>query len=72
MNVRVLTLDEITDDLLTECGLRRGAAAAPNYRCIDSMAVLVPTADIIGPSRRKRGGILLRSSRGPVSRLNEW
>jgi hypothetical protein len=53
MSVRILTLDDVTDDLLAECGLNRGAASAPSYRCAEPTAVLLPTAKVIGPGRRK-------------------
>jgi hypothetical protein len=53
MNVRVLTLDDVPDELLFECGLTRGGASAESYHCAELTAVLLPTVQVIGPSRRK-------------------
>ena len=49
----MLTLDDVTDELLAECGLTRGAASTESYRCAEPTAVLLPTAKVIGPTRRK-------------------
>jgi ParB-like nuclease domain len=54
MTVRVLTLDDVPDELLAECGLIRGGAAAESYRCNDKLAVLIPTTEVIGPSARRK------------------
>lgn len=43
----------MTDELLAECGLSRGGARAPSYRCAECAAVLIPTLDVVGPTRRK-------------------
>ena len=48
MKLRVLTLDDVTDELLAECGLTRGAASTASYRCTETTAVLMPTAKVIG------------------------
>ena len=53
MDRRPLTLDCVPDELLAECGLRRGAAMTPHYCCTDPAAVLVPLADVVGPMQRK-------------------
>jgi hypothetical protein len=53
MSIRVLTLDDITDELLAECGLTRGGASTESYQCAEPTAVLLPTAKVIGPPRRK-------------------
>lgn len=53
MGVRILTLDDVTDDLLAECGLTRVAASTASYHCAEPTAVLLPTARVIGPARRK-------------------
>jgi hypothetical protein len=50
---RLLTLDSVPDDLLAECGLHRGGATEPSYRCSDPAAVLVPLAEVTGPFNRK-------------------
>jgi hypothetical protein len=49
----VLTLDDVTDELLAECGLTRGAASTESYRCAEPTAVLLPTNKVSGPPRRK-------------------
>jgi len=53
MDRRPLTLDCVPDELLAECGLRRGAVMTPHYCCTDPAAVLVPLADVVGPMQRK-------------------
>jgi hypothetical protein len=53
MKLRVLTLDDVTDELLAECGLTRGAASTESYSCAEPTAVLLPTNKVIGPTRRK-------------------
>jgi hypothetical protein len=53
MKLRVLTLDDVTDELLSECGLTRGGASTESYHCTEPTAVLLPTAKVIGPTRRK-------------------
>jgi hypothetical protein len=50
---RPLTLTEVPDELLDECGLRRGGAATPSYHCADAAAVLVSITEVIGPMHRK-------------------
>jgi hypothetical protein len=49
MRVRVLSLDDVTDELMAECGLIRGAALTESYCCTELTAVLLPTAKVIGP-----------------------
>ena len=51
--LRVLTLDDVTDELLAECALARGGASAKSYRCAEPTAVLLPADKVIGPQRRK-------------------
>jgi hypothetical protein len=43
----------ISDELLAECGLARGAARATSYRCTDPAAVYVPLGNMIVPQGRK-------------------
>jgi hypothetical protein len=50
---RELTLDDVPDDLLAECGLRRGGASTSAYQCTDPDAVLVALSVLTGPSHRK-------------------
>jgi hypothetical protein len=50
---RPLTVYAISDELLAECGLLRGAAAATSYRCSDTAALYVPLANMIVPQSRK-------------------
>jgi hypothetical protein len=52
MQRRPLTLPVVPDELLTDCGLRRGGAAAPSYRCGRAGAVLVAVTDIVAPVGR--------------------
>jgi excisionase family DNA binding protein len=61
LNRRPLTLDDVPDELLAECGLRRGGMTASSYRCTDPAAVLVPVAEITGPMQRKLNEDALRS-----------
>jgi hypothetical protein len=50
---RLLTVYAISDELLAECGLVRGAAVTANYRCSDPAALYVPLANMIVPQGRK-------------------
>lgn len=50
---RPLTLYAISDELLAECGLVRGAAPATSYRCIDPAALYLPLANMIVPQSRR-------------------
>jgi hypothetical protein len=63
MKLRVLTLDDVTDELLAECGLVRGAASTASYRCTEPTTVLLPTAKVIGPPRRKLNHNILNGFR---------
>jgi hypothetical protein len=47
--LRVLTIDDIPDELFADYGLRRGGAVAPSYRCTDPQAVLVPVTELTAP-----------------------
>lgn len=49
---RILTLDDIPDDLFAEYGLRRRGAVASSYHCSSPQAILVPIADITAPVRK--------------------
>jgi RHS repeat-associated protein len=61
MSVRILTLDDVTDNLLAEYGLTRGAASSASYHCAEPTAVLLPIAKVIGPVRRKLNRDVLAS-----------
>jgi len=61
---RELTLTEITDELLAECGLCRRGATAQSYRCTDPGAVLVPIGDILAKPRAVNPEALRRILRG--------
>ena len=50
---RPLTLYAISDELLAECGLVRGAAQAASYRCTDPAALYLPLGNMIVPQSRK-------------------
>jgi hypothetical protein len=50
---RPLTLYAISDELLAECGLVRGAARATSYRCTDPAALYLPLGNLIVPQSRK-------------------
>jgi hypothetical protein len=50
---RPLTVYAISDELLAECGLVRGAALATSYRCTDPAALYLPLGNMIVPQGRK-------------------
>jgi hypothetical protein len=50
---RPLTLYAISDELLAECGLVRGAARGTSYRCTDPAALYLPLGNMIVPQGRK-------------------
>jgi hypothetical protein len=47
MLLRPLTLPEVTDALLAESGLWRGATTDVSYRCADPSAVLLPLSGFV-------------------------
>jgi hypothetical protein len=53
MGRRLLTLDDVPDELLSECGLQRGAARTAAYHCMDTTAELLPIAKMLGPPGRQ-------------------
>jgi hypothetical protein len=53
VGLRILMLDDVTDELLAECGLTRGAASTESFCCAEPTAVLLPTKKMIGPVGRK-------------------
>jgi hypothetical protein len=57
---RSLTLYAISDELLAECGLVRGAAPATSYRCTDSAALYLPLGNMIVPQSRKLNEAILK------------
>ena len=61
---RVLTLDNVPDDLLTEYERWRGAADAASYLCTDPLAALVPIAEITTPVRKLNTDVLRSLLRG--------
>ena len=61
---RTLDVDEITDALLADCGLRRGSVTTQSYRCTDVSAVLVPTRDVVTTSRAMNREDLVRILKG--------
>lgn len=50
----------ISDELLAECGLVRGAAGATSYRCTDPAALYLPLANMIVPQGRKLNEEVIR------------
>ena len=50
---RSALLYEISDELLAEFGLARGAARGSSYRCTDPAALYLPLANMIVPQGRK-------------------
>jgi len=61
---RLFTLDGVSDQLLSEYGLRRLGAVATNYRYTDRQAMLMPVAEIIAPVRKLNPGALRSIVRG--------
>jgi hypothetical protein len=57
---RPLTLDGVSDSLLAEYGLSRGAAINATYRCSHQAAIPVPLGDVIVPASRKLNEEALR------------
>jgi hypothetical protein len=66
MRVRDRLLDQanVSDEMFSACGLRRGGAAASSYRCTDSDAVIVPIATVIAAPRAMNREALLQILRG--------
>jgi hypothetical protein len=54
------TLFTISDELLAECGLVRGAARGTSYRCTDPAALYLPLRNMIVPQSRKLSEGVLR------------
>jgi hypothetical protein len=54
------TLYAISDELLAECGLVRGAAPATSYRCTDPAALYLPLGNMIVPQSRKLDEAVLK------------
>jgi hypothetical protein len=52
MSVRMLTLEDVPDHLLVECGLTRGEATGKSYHCTDKEVALIPTVEVHGSPRR--------------------
>jgi hypothetical protein len=57
---RAPTLYTISDELLAECGLVRGAARATSYRCTDPAALYLPLGNMIVPQSRKLNEAVVR------------
>jgi hypothetical protein len=57
---RSLTLYAISDELLAQCGLVRGAAPATSYRCTDPAALYLPLGNMIVPQSRKLDEAVLK------------
>jgi hypothetical protein len=57
---RPLTVYAISDELLAECGLVRGAAPTTSYRCTDPGALYLPLRNMIVPQGRKLNEETLR------------
>jgi hypothetical protein len=49
---RLITLDSISDELLTECALACGTVTATSYRCTDPTVVLLALAQVTGSDRK--------------------
>jgi hypothetical protein len=59
-----LSLDDVPDELLAECGLRRAGATTAHYPCGDTRAELILIEQVIGPVRklnRDRLALILRA-----------
>jgi hypothetical protein len=48
---RVLTITEVSDEMLARCGLKRGGATSSHCQCLE-FDELVPIAKVIGPWHR--------------------